>query len=62
MAVPLDQAEAEFFRMLGHPARTRVLELLQDAPMSVGRRIPTEVLTGQSEALEELRESEVPAP
>ncbi|MFI1970512.1 ArsR/SmtB family transcription factor [Streptomyces cinnamoneus] len=33
--VPLYQAKAEFFRMLGHPVRIRVLELLQDGPMSV---------------------------
>ncbi|WP_371615759.1 ArsR/SmtB family transcription factor [Streptomyces sp. NBC_00454] len=112
MPVPLYQAKAEFFRMLGHPVRIRVLELLQDGPMPVrdllaaievepsalsqqlavlrrsgivtsvrdgstvvyelaggdvaqlmlaARRILTEVLTGQSELLEELRESEVPA-
>ncbi|CAM5723687.1 metalloregulator ArsR/SmtB family transcription factor [Streptomyces hirsutus] len=29
MQVPLYQAKAEFFRMLGHPVRIRVLELLQ---------------------------------
>ncbi|WP_371614270.1 ArsR/SmtB family transcription factor [Streptomyces sp. NBC_00454] len=113
MPVPLYQAKAEFFRMLGHPVRIRVLELLQDGPMPVrdllaaievepsalsqqlavlrrsgivtsvrdgstvvyelagrdvaelmlaARRILTEVLTGQSELLEELREPEVPAP
>ncbi|MFE2282970.1 ArsR/SmtB family transcription factor [Streptomyces sp. NPDC059443] len=112
MPVPLYQAKAEFFRMLGHPVRIRVLELLQDGPMPVrellaaievepsalsqqlavlrrsgivtsvrdgstvvyelaggdvaqlmraARRILTEVLTGQSELLEELRDSEVPA-
>ncbi|MFJ9551929.1 ArsR/SmtB family transcription factor [Streptomyces erythrochromogenes] len=112
MPVPLYQAKAEFFRMLGHPVRIRVLELLQDGPMPVrdllaaievepsalsqqlavlrrsgivtsvrdgstvvyelaggdvaqlmraARRILTEVLAGQSELLEELRESEVPA-
>jgi ArsR family transcriptional regulator len=33
--VPLYQAKAEFFRMLGHPVRIRVLELLQDRPMPV---------------------------
>jgi len=27
MPVPLYQAKAEFFRMLGHPVRIRVLEL-----------------------------------
>ncbi|MGW5423789.1 ArsR/SmtB family transcription factor [Streptomyces sp. NPDC003943] len=35
MSVPLYQAKAEFFRMLGHPVRIRVLELLQDGPMAV---------------------------
>jgi ArsR family transcriptional regulator len=33
--VPLYQAKAEFFRMLGHPVRIRVLELLGDGPMTV---------------------------
>jgi ArsR family transcriptional regulator len=35
VAVPLYEAKAEFFRMLGHPVRIRVLELLQDGPMPV---------------------------
>ncbi|MFI7500674.1 ArsR/SmtB family transcription factor [Streptomyces sp. NPDC049687] len=35
MSVPLYQAKAEFFRMLGHPVRIRVLELLQNGPMPV---------------------------
>ncbi|MCU7825794.1 ArsR/SmtB family transcription factor [Kitasatospora sp. DSM 101779] len=35
MPVPLYQAKAEFFRTLGHPARIRVLELLQDGPRQV---------------------------
>ncbi|MET7639134.1 metalloregulator ArsR/SmtB family transcription factor [Streptomyces sp. NPDC005438] len=35
MPVPLYQAKAEFFRMLGHPVRIRVLELLQDGPQPV---------------------------
>ncbi|XKK63999.1 metalloregulator ArsR/SmtB family transcription factor [Streptomyces sp. ARC32] len=35
MSVPLYQAKSEFFRMLGHPVRIRVLELLQDGPMPV---------------------------
>ncbi|MFB6613326.1 ArsR/SmtB family transcription factor [Streptomyces sp. NPDC085524] len=112
MPVPLYQAKAEFFRMLGHPVRIRVLELLQDGPLPVrdllaaievepsalsqqlavlrrsgivasardgstvvyelaggdvaqlllaARRILTEVLTGQSVLLEELRESGVQA-
>ena len=33
--VPLYQVKAEFFRMLGHPVRIRVLELLQDGPRPV---------------------------
>ncbi|WP_436737687.1 ArsR/SmtB family transcription factor [Streptomyces sp. BBFR102] len=35
MAIPLYQAKAEFFRMLGHPVRIRVLELLQSGPTPV---------------------------
>lgn len=35
MSVPLYQAKAEFFRMLGHPVRIRVLELLTERPRSV---------------------------
>ncbi|MER5430247.1 metalloregulator ArsR/SmtB family transcription factor [Streptomyces sp. NPDC002588] len=35
MSVPLYQAKAEFFRLLGHPVRIRVLELLQGGPMPV---------------------------
>ncbi|MFB6837625.1 ArsR/SmtB family transcription factor [Streptomyces sp. NPDC056361] len=35
MQVPLYQVKAEFFRMLGHPARIRVLELLQNGPVPV---------------------------
>jgi ArsR family transcriptional regulator len=33
--VPLYQAKAEFFRMLGHPVRIRILELLGDGPRPV---------------------------
>jgi DNA-binding transcriptional ArsR family regulator len=33
--VPLHQAKAELFRILGHPVRVRVLELLQDGPRPV---------------------------
>jgi ArsR family transcriptional regulator len=40
--VPLYQAKAEFFRMLGHPVRIRVLELLQDGPKAV-RELLTEI-------------------
>ncbi|GAA2808983.1 metalloregulator ArsR/SmtB family transcription factor [Kribbella solani] len=107
--VPLYQAKAEFFRLLGHPVRIRVLELLQDGPrpvrdllaeigiepsslsqqlavlrrygivtsrregstvvyelaggdvaelLRIARRILTELLTGQSELLAELRDAE----
>lgn len=35
MPVPLHHAKADFFRMLGHPVRIRVLELLQDGPVPV---------------------------
>jgi DNA-binding transcriptional ArsR family regulator len=35
MAVPLYQAKAEFFRVLGHPARIRVLELLCERDFAV---------------------------
>jgi DNA-binding transcriptional ArsR family regulator len=35
VSVPLYQAKAEFFRMLGHPVRIRVLELLTERPRSV---------------------------
>lgn len=35
MPVPLYQAQAEFFRALGHPARIRVLELLSERPTAV---------------------------
>jgi ArsR family transcriptional regulator len=35
VSVPLYQAKAEFFRMLGHPVRIRALELLQEGPMPV---------------------------
>ncbi|MCZ4125876.1 ArsR/SmtB family transcription factor [Streptomyces sp. H39-S7] len=42
MQVPLYQAKAEFFRMLGHPVRIRVLELLQNGPVPV-RDLLTEI-------------------
>ncbi|WP_440100150.1 ArsR/SmtB family transcription factor [Streptosporangium sp. H16] len=35
MSVPLYEAKAELFRLLGHPVRIRVLELLQDGPRPV---------------------------
>ncbi|WP_433511626.1 ArsR/SmtB family transcription factor [Nonomuraea sp. CA-143628] len=34
-SVPLYEAKAELFRLLGHPVRIRVLELLQDGPQPV---------------------------
>ncbi|HIW62167.1 MAG TPA: metalloregulator ArsR/SmtB family transcription factor [Candidatus Stackebrandtia excrementipullorum] len=34
-SVPLYQAKAEFFKMLGHPVRIRVLELLGEGPQQV---------------------------
>ncbi|BET48789.1 MULTISPECIES: ArsR/SmtB family transcription factor [Streptomyces] len=35
MPIPLYEAKADFFRMLGHPVRIRVLELLQGGPRPV---------------------------
>lgn len=35
VSVPLYRAKAEFFRMLGHPVRIRVLELLANGSRSV---------------------------
>jgi DNA-binding transcriptional ArsR family regulator len=35
VSVPLYQAKAEMFRVLGHPVRIRVLELLQTGPLPV---------------------------
>jgi DNA-binding transcriptional ArsR family regulator len=34
---PIYVVKAEFFRVLGHPARVRILELLRDGEMSVGK-------------------------
>jgi ArsR family transcriptional regulator len=36
MAVPLYQAKADLLRVLGHPARIRVLELLGDGELAAG--------------------------
>jgi len=33
---PIHQVKADFFRVLGHPARVRILELLRDGELSVG--------------------------
>jgi ArsR family transcriptional regulator, arsenate/arsenite/antimonite-responsive transcriptional repressor len=59
VSVPLYQAKAEFFRMLGHPVRIRVLELLQDGPLPVrDLRAATEVEpSGLSQQLAVLRRS-----
>lgn len=35
-AEPIYRLKADFFRLLGHPARVRVLELLRDGEQSVG--------------------------
>lgn len=40
MAEPLYKLKAEFFRTLGHPARIRILELLNEGPCSVGELMP----------------------
>lgn len=34
---PIHQIKAEFFRTLGHPARVRILELLRDGELTVGK-------------------------
>lgn len=33
---PISRLKADFFRLLGHPARVRILELLRDGERSVG--------------------------
>jgi DNA-binding transcriptional ArsR family regulator len=35
-APPIYRVKADFFRLLGHPARVRILELLRDGERSVG--------------------------
>jgi DNA-binding transcriptional ArsR family regulator len=40
MAAPIYQVKAEFFRTLGHPARIRVLEILQGGERPVNELIP----------------------
>jgi DNA-binding transcriptional ArsR family regulator len=35
-AAPIYRVKAEFFRLLGHPARVRILELLRDGERSSG--------------------------
>ncbi len=40
MPRPIYQVKADFFKTLGHPARIRVLEVLQDGERSVSELIP----------------------
>jgi DNA-binding transcriptional ArsR family regulator len=40
MTTPIYQVKAEFFRTLGHPARIRVLEILQEGERPVSELIP----------------------
>lgn len=40
MTAPIYQVKAEFFRTLGHPARIRVLEILQSGERPVSELIP----------------------
>lgn len=40
MTAPIYQVKAEFFRTLGHPARIRVLELLQGGERPVSELLP----------------------
>jgi ArsR family transcriptional regulator len=37
---PIYQVKAEFFKVLGHPARIRILEVLGERERSVGELIP----------------------
>ena len=46
MPAPLYRAKAEFFRMLGHPVRIQVLELLQDGPKPVRVARPGQLSQG----------------
>ena len=61
MPAPLYQAKAEFFWMLGHPVRIRVLELIQDGPKPV-RDLLAEIdieLSSLSRQLAVLRRSDI---
>ena len=40
MTAPIYQVKAEFFSTLGHPARIRILEVLQDGERPVSELIP----------------------
>ncbi|MFD1936723.1 MULTISPECIES: ArsR/SmtB family transcription factor [Nonomuraea] len=59
MSVPLYEAKAELFRLLGHPVRIRVLELLQDGPRPVRDLLAAIEVepTGMSQHLAVLRRS-----
>ncbi|MEV4090838.1 ArsR/SmtB family transcription factor [Streptosporangium saharense] len=59
MSVPLYEAKAELFRLLGHPVRIRVLELLQDGPRPVRQLLAAIEVepTGLSQHLAVLRRS-----
>jgi len=59
MSVPLYEAKAELFRLLGHPVRIRVLELLQEGPMPVRALLAAIEVepTGLSQHLAVLRRS-----
>ena len=37
---PLSEIKAELFRALAHPGRVRILEVLRDAPRTVGELVP----------------------
>ena len=39
MATQLHQVKAQFFRMVGHPVRIHILELLQDGPKPVSELV-----------------------
>jgi ArsR family transcriptional regulator, arsenate/arsenite/antimonite-responsive transcriptional repressor len=61
MPVPLYQKKAEFFRMLGHPVRIRVLELLGERPRQV-RELLAEIdveASNLSQQLAVLRRAEI---
>ncbi|HEX4812865.1 MAG TPA: metalloregulator ArsR/SmtB family transcription factor [Nonomuraea sp.] len=61
MSVPLYEAKAELFRLLGHPVRIRVLELLQDGPRPVRELLAAIEVepAGLSQHLAVLRRSEL---
>ena len=40
MTTPIYQVKAEFFKMLGHPARIRILEVLREGERPVSELIP----------------------